>query len=92
MDIGKGESMYFSDPVLSDYTQEDGNYVRTLKVTSSHPNLEAGGFQVGCEADVGDQVLELHTQINIYHDCTAVDPSFYQTPGISTDNLALYLT
>ena len=89
MDIGKGESMYFSDPVLSDYTQEDGNYVRTLIVTSSRANVADGGFHVGCKADVGDQDLEVHTQINVYYDCKTVQPSFYPTLSMSTDSVTL---
>ena len=59
----------FSDAVLSDYTQEDSSYVRTLKVTSSHQNTAVGGFQVGCRADVGNQVLKVNSQINVYYDC-----------------------
>ena len=92
LDIGKDESIYFKDAALSNYKQEDGNYLRTLKVTSKRVKVADDGFQVGCKAFVGDQVLELSTQINVYYDCKAVKPSFYPTPGISTDNLALYLT
>ena len=80
MDIGKDESIYFRDAVLSDYTQEHENYVRTLKITYSRAKLEPDGFQVGCRADVVDQVLELNSQINVYYDCKTVQPSFYPTP------------